>query len=277
VRRLGGNFFSKFRGTGPKKSRTKHNKTKHSHTHNKVIGKKGKRKQKMKIIILTVCLCLVAGCAIFSLLMQVLFKSENKENDLGINNTSILETATDYQGHWAEEQIVSLVSQGLMTGTSSVTLEPDGKVTRAQFVIMLYKLDNGKLPIINNQIILYEDVLDNFYYTDAINWASSNKLVHGISKSEFIPNYLVTRQQALTVLYEYFHKVKDNGINYKNFSLPYSDKNEIADYAEIGVRWASANNIIDFWGYDKIEPANELTRAELATIIYNYIEKFGRN
>ncbi len=274
---MGGNFFSKFRGTGPKKSRTKHNKSKHSHTHNKVIGKKGKRKQKMKIIILTVCLCLVAGCAIFSLLMQVLFKSPNKENDLGINNTSILETATDYQGHWAEEQIVSLVSQGLMTGTSSVTLEPDGKVTRAQFVIMLYKLDNGKLPIINNQIILYEDVLDNFYYTDAINWASSNKLVHGISKSEFIPNYLVTRQQALTVLYEYFHKVKDNGINYKNFSLPYSDKNEIADYAEIGVRWASANNIIDFWGYDKIEPANELTRAELATIIYNYIEKFGRN
>ena len=243
---------------------------------NQVIGKKGKRKQKIKIIALIVAGFVIFGCAILAFIMHVLFAPKEDENSLN-NTTSILEMANDYQGHWAEEQIVSLVKQGLMTGTSSVTLEPDGKVTRAQFVIMLYKLDNGKLPIINNQIILYEDVLDNFYYTDAINWASSNKLVHGISKSEFIPNYLVTRQQALTVLYEYFHKVKDNGINYKNFSLPYSDKNEIADYAEIGVRWASANNIIDFWGYDKIEPANELTRAELATIIYNYIEKFGRN
>ena len=208
--------------------------------------------------------------------MHVLLSPKTVEPQLN-NTTSILESATDYKGHWAEEQIVSVVKQGLMTGTSSVTLDPDGKVTRAQFVITLYKLDKGKLPTINEKIVLFEDVLDNFYYTDAINWASSNDLVSGISDSEFIPNYLVTRQQALTVLYEYFRKVNDNGIDYRSFKLPYSDGNTVQDYAETGVRWAFANNIIEFWGYEKLEPFNELTRAELATIIYNYIEKVQKS
>ena len=234
---------------------------------NQVIGKKGKRKQKIKIIALIVAGFVIFACAILAFVMYVLFAPKEDETSLN-NTTSILEMATDYQGHWAEEQIVSLVNQGLMTGTSSVTLDPDGKVTRAQFVIMLYKLDKGRLPIIDEKIVLFEDVLDNFYYTDAINWASSNDLVHGISSSEFIPNYLVTRQQALTVLYEYFRKVNDNGID-----IPYTDGYTVQDYATLGVKWAFANNIIDFWGYDKLEPFNELTRAELATIIYNYIEK----
>lgn len=274
--RLGNKVIDKLRGNKIRSSKKKTSKNKHNHTHNKVIGKKGKRKQKIKIIVLIICAVIVVSCVGFSLILDLLQNPKNKGNQTMTNTMSILDSATDYKGHWAEEQIVSLVNQGLMTGTSSVTLEPDGKVTRAQFVIMLYKLDNGKLPIINDKIVLYEDVLDNFYYTDAINWASSNRLVHGVSASEFIPNYLVTRQQALTVLYEYFNKVDNNGINYKTFNIPYADKKDIADYAETGIRWAFANNIIDFWGYDKIEPSNELTRAELATIIYNYIEKFGR-
>ena len=222
-------IFSK-KGNKIRYSKTKNkNKGKHSHTQNKVIGKKGKRKQKMKIIILIICLAIVISCLGFSFILKLLDNSKEKVSGLETDTTSILDDAIDYKGHWAEEQIVSLVKQGLMTGTSPVTLDPDGKVTRAQFVIMLYKLDNGKLPIINDKIVLYEDVLDNFYYTDAINWASSNKLVHGISASEFIPNYLVTRQQALTVLYEYYRKVDDNGVNYKTFNIPYSDKNSIAD------------------------------------------------
>ena len=242
---------------------------------NQVIGKKGKRKQKIKIIVLIIAGFVLFGCAIFAFVMHILFAP--KEDEISLNNTtSILEMANDYQGHWAEEQIVSLVKQGLMTGTSSVTLDPDGKVTRAQFVIMLYKLDKGRLPIIDEKIVLFEDVLDNFYYTDAINWASSNDLVNGISSSEFIPNYLVTRQQALTILYEYFRKVNDNGIDYSSFKLPYTDGYTIQNYATLGVKWAFANNIIDFWGYEKLEPFNELTRAELATIIYNYIEKFQK-
>ena len=273
---MGNKVIDKLRGNKIRSSKKKTSKNKHNHTHNKVIGKKGKRKQKIKIIVLIICAVIVVSCVGFSLILDLLQNPKNKGNQTMTNTMSILDSATDYKGHWAEEQIVSLVNQGLMTGTSSVTLEPDGKVTRAQFVIMLYKLDNGKLPIINDKIVLYEDVLDNFYYTDAINWASSNRLVHGVSASEFIPNYLVTRQQALTVLYEYFNKVDNNGINYKTFNIPYADKKDIADYAETGIRWAFANNIIDFWGYDKIEPSNELTRAELATIIYNYIEKFGR-
>ena len=243
---------------------------------NQVIGKKGKRKQKIKIIALVIAGCVIFGCAVLAVIMHILFAPKEEENLLN-NMPSILEMATDYQGHWAEEQIVFLVNQGLMTGTSSVTLDPDGKVTRAQFVIMLYKLDKGRLPIIDEKIVLFEDVLDNFYYTDAINWASSNDLVHGISSSEFIPNYLVTRQQALTVLYEYFRKVNDNGIDYSSFKLPYKDGYTVQNYATLGVKWAFANNIIDFWGYEKLEPFNELTRAELATIIYNYIENVQKS
>ena len=255
-----------------KGGKTKHSKNKP----NKVIGKKGKRRQKIKIIAIVVAGCVIFISVLLIFIMNTLLRPKTVEPQLN-NTTSILETATDYKGHWAEEQIVSVVKQGLMTGTSSVTLAPDGKVTRAQFVITLYKLDKGKLPTINEKIVLFEDVLDNFYYTDAINWASSNDLVSGISDSEFIPNYLVTRQQALTVLYEYFRKVNDNGIDYSSFKLPYTDGNTVQGYAETGVRWAFANNIIDFWGYEKLEPFNELTRAELATIIYNYIEKVQKS
>lgn len=89
------------------------------------------------------------------------------------------------------------VENGITTGTSDTTFDPDGVVTRAEAVTFLWRAA-GK-PIAGGS--LFADVESTKYYAEAVRWAVTSGITNGMSDSTFAPNDICTRAHIVTFLY----------------------------------------------------------------------------
>ena len=71
------------------------------------------------------------------------------------DNTDITKTFEDTKGHWAEEAINILASNGIVYGVNSREFNPDGSITRGQVLLMLSR-------------ILYTDQYSSYYDLDQL-------------------------------------------------------------------------------------------------------------
>ena len=85
----------------------------------------------------------------------------------------------------------------------------------------------------------------------------------GTSKTTFEPMTNLTRGQFITVLYNLEGKPNTT---FKNI---FSDVKE-SDFFGPAVVWASTKNIVKGIGNGKFGPNQQITREELATMLYNY-------
>ena len=98
----------------------------------------------------------------------------------------------------------------------------------------------------------------NFSYIQTV---YSKNILNGIDKSRFAPKGNVTRIQALVVISRILPELKNDS----TIALPYKD---IAKY-----KWAN-KNLQKAYKYkvispsEKLNPKNEITRAELITLLY---------
>lgn len=98
------------------------------------------------------------------------------------------------------------VANGITDGTGDNTFSPDQKISRAQAITMLWRM-NGK-PYAGQgselePVVKFTDVPANAYYTTAVTWAvqSSKDITDGTSTTTFSPNADCTRAQAITFIY----------------------------------------------------------------------------
>ncbi len=98
--------------------------------------------------------------------------------------------------------IVWAYSEGIVNGTSATTYSPDNNITRAQLVIMLYKMA-GK-PSVEGLSCPFED-LEGLTANNvkAIIWAYNENIVKGTSATTFSPRANCTRGQLVIMLYRY--------------------------------------------------------------------------
>ena len=89
------------------------------------------------------------------------------------------------------------VENGITTGTSDTTFDPDGIVTRAEAVTFLWR-GAGK-PIAGGS--LFADVESTKYYAEAVRWAVTSGITNGMSDSTFAPNDICTCAHIVTFLY----------------------------------------------------------------------------
>ena len=76
----------------------------------------------------------------------------------------------------------------------------------------------------------------------------------------------VTREQIVTILWRTAGSPAVGG------SQHFSDENAIAAYALNAVEWARANGIVNGKSGNRFDPKGNATRAEVATILRNYME-----
>ncbi len=89
------------------------------------------------------------------------------------------------------------VENGITTGTSDTTFDPDGVVTRAEAVTFLWRAAGNPAADGN----LFADVESTKYYAEAVRWAVANGVTKGISNTSFAPGSACTRAQIVTFLY----------------------------------------------------------------------------
>ena len=110
-------------------------------------------------------------------------------------NTPFADVSTS---SYYNEAVQWAVANGVTSGTSATTFEPDAPVTRAQVVTFLYR-DAGS-PSASGSTS-FADVPTNAYYADAVRWAVSQGITAGTSATAFSPDESCTRAQIVTFLY----------------------------------------------------------------------------
>ena len=148
---------------------------------------------------------------------------------------------------------------------TETTFVPDGKVTRAQFITMLYRLDGEKK--IEDGKNTFTDLAKDAYYTDAVNWGVKNEIIKGMSDKEFAPEANITREQIATILYRYAAFAKKDGMDKKvDLTEKFKDAGTVSAYAKDALQWAAAHEIVkgDETG---IRPLDNATRAEAAALM----------
>lgn len=89
------------------------------------------------------------------------------------------------------------VENGITTGTSDTTFDPDCVVTRAEAVTFLWRSAGN--PAAEGK--LFADVESTKYYAEAVRWAVANGVTKGVSDTSFAPGSACTRAQIVTFLY----------------------------------------------------------------------------
>ena len=170
--------------------------------------------------------------------------------------------------HWAYNYIENMAEKKLLTGTSKTTFTPSGNMSRSMAVTMLYRLE-GSPAVSGNVSATFSDCKDGTWYSDAVIWASENKIVTGYKGGIFKPDNNITRQEFAKILYDY---AKAQGQGFTGawvFDLSFNDKDQVASWADEGVHWCVMKGILSGKGKN-IAPNALLTRAEAAAMLERF-------
>lgn len=168
----------------------------------------------------------------------------------------------DVDGHWAEDSIKAIVDAGIMNGVSESTFGPNNNMTRAMLVTILWRIAGEPAAADSG----FTDVEADSWYTDAVNWASSEGIVTGFSETAFGPDKPVTREQIAAILYR-FEQSRGNDVSKRADLSKYTDNTQIGSYALEAMQWANAEGLITGRTANTLDPKGTATRAEIATIL----------
>ncbi len=109
----------------------------------------------------------------------------------------------------------------------------------------------------------FTDVSKDAWYYDVIKKVVDKGLMNGISETQFAPELEVTRGMFVTILYRAAGEPEVSAAT--NFADVTADK-----YYAKAVAWANANGIVKGITETEFAPDNNITREQMATILYRY-------
>jgi hypothetical protein len=172
-------------------------------------------------------------------------------------------------GQWYSDAVAEVVERGLFNGYPDGTFQPTGTMTRAMLVTVLWRLDGSDDSFSANR---FSDVVAGQWYSTAVDWASNWGIVKGVADDIFGVNENITREQLVTILYRYC-QMKGYDVSETAALTGFADADSVSDYASEAMAWAVGAGIIQ--GYNHaLDPTGSATRAQVATILMRFAEKF---
>lgn len=172
-------------------------------------------------------------------------------------------------GQWFYDAVEYVCSQGLFTGATADSFQPELKMSRAMLATVLYRLA-GSPDTTNNSP--FRDVSGQAYYADAVSWGADNGVINGTAAVLFSPDGDVTREHIAVFLYRYALHVGFDVSDRAGFER-YDDTEEISEYAREALSWAVATGLITGRSSNTLAPREATTRAE-AAIIFMRLNRF---
>lgn len=125
--------------------------------------------------------------------IEVTFRAAGSVSDCPGDETCPMAQFTDLNMDlWYHDGIHYCLENGLMNGVGNALFAPNGTITRAQIVTIIYRLE-GEPAVTDGSA--FTDVADGTWYTDAVAWAAANEIMGGYGNGLFGPNDPITREQ----------------------------------------------------------------------------------
>lgn len=162
---------------------------------------------------------------------------------------------------WATEN-------GIMNGVGDGRFDPDGVMSRAMIVTMLWRMEGEPT---SDGAMTFADVAEDRWYTEAVRWAAANGVAGGYSTDRFGPGDSVSREQLAVILWRYTrYKGADAPTENKANLGAFIDAERISDWAHDGVQWAVDAGLLTGVGPEKLSPQTNASRAQVATMLMRY-------
>lgn len=172
-------------------------------------------------------------------------------------------------GSWYESAVRYCLNNNYMNGESETKFNPNGTVSRAQTVQVLYNLEGQ--PGYTSGHTPFEDITPGSWYYNAVRWSEENGIASGTSATTFKPNAPVTREQVATFFANYA-KFKNNYSGAQSDLSKYSDQNKISAWAKENISWAVNYGLMSGTSETTLDPQGTCIRAQLAQFIKNYFK-----
>ncbi len=114
----------------------------------------------------------------------------------------------------------------------------------------------------------FADVAEGDWFHDAVQYAYENGLMDGVGDGQFAPNATTNRAMVVTILYRLAGEPDVSG------DAAFTDVAPGLWYTN-AVAWAAQKGIVNGISATEFSPSGDLTREQLATVLYRYAEGMG--
>ena len=176
---------------------------------------------------------------------------------------------------WKYNGVKYVYDNGIMKGVGDGTsFDPDAPVTREMFATVLYRIAGEPAVAYKNK---FPDVPGGKWYSNAVIWASEQKIVSGYTNGKFGTGDYITREQMAKMLMEYAN-YKGHGTGVRANLGRFADKSTVSTWATDYMKWAVGCGMISGStqnGYYYLKPKGQATRAECATMLSRFVPTYG--
>ncbi|MBQ1502534.1 MAG: S-layer homology domain-containing protein, partial [Clostridia bacterium] len=174
------------------------------------------------------------------------------------------------EGRWSADSIKYAVDNGYMKGVGGDRFDPEGLLTRAMVVTVLWRREDSPAPTAPSG---FNDVPSGEWYADAVGWARETGVVLGVTDTTFDPNGLITREQLATMLFR-FSSSAPVSVPERADLEPFADGENVSDWAEEPLEWAVEAGLLKGTDGNRLDPKGFATREQFAAIVERYDGSF---
>lgn len=176
---------------------------------------------------------------------------------LMLTSVAFAATFTDFdESHWAYPYVNELVVNGVVNGYEDGSYRPEANVTRAELAKLLSVQFNESAEK------TYADVSADDWFYDYVTVSGSYFLADG----NFYPNQQATREEVAYAIY------MAKNLNAASEPATFTDASDIAAVYQTAVAAVAENGIITGYPDGSFAPKNNITRAEVATVLSRAIK-----
>ena len=181
-------------------------------------------------------------------------------------------TFDDIGNHKSQKAIEELAARGIINGKNEKSYCPEETMTRAEFAAIVVRA----LGVPEKNDNKFKDIAEDDWFTIYVNTAYSYGIVNGVSENEFNPYGEISREEAATMILRAAklcgmkEDTSETGI--RNTLAEFSDYVNASEWAKTALAFCYNEKILDN-SVIEIKPQTEVTRAEVAQILYNMLDR----
>lgn len=172
---------------------------------------------------------------------------------------------------WCHEGLDFVISRGYMVGKSETHFVPNGSMTRAMVVTVLYRIaDDAGAETDKASSLPFSDAPKNAWFYDALCWAYKHDIAKGFSETKFGPNMTVTREQ-ITLFLSRFASFSGESVTARGDIGIFNDVSGLSSESRKAISWAVGEGILYGYSNGEFRPKNLATRAHFAVMLQRWL------
>ncbi|WP_167568707.1 S-layer homology domain-containing protein [Brevibacillus migulae] len=168
--------------------------------------------------------------------------------------------------HWAYAEMNYMVKEGYLQGVTSTYIQPEARVTRAQFAALLLRVVGEEAQ--GKGQGMFRDVGRTDWTAPVVEKAAALGLMQG-SAGLFRPHQGITQEEMAVIVSRVAKKMNWN----RSFSGADTtvDYKQVSSWAKAGVQDLQARKLLGGTATKAFHPKEEVTRAQAAVILYRLV------